>query len=749
MQAPLFYPAIFMLMGVVFSRFLEVMALGGMLFALLGTVLAERRDSFWTVWRWRGMVLIFGFCWGFLDLETVERPFGGQSHRFTGEICSEVKRTIGFQRFDFRVENCREKGGKEFGKYLVTTRDRREFRQGDFIEVQGRCVDFQEPKNPGEFNERAWQHQRGILGKIEGQEIRFLEGKSGLFGGRFFLFLREKAKEFLSAGGFGTPEEQILLRGMVLGDTEGMDPELKEKFRSTGTGHIFAVSGQNLGVILLLLIVGMRLLKVNAWRWGWMTLIPLYVYSGVSGFQSSCIRAWMMLAFVLIAWRIDRPAHWLNFWSVTLILILLWSPQSVEDIGFQLSFLVVLALITMTPWVMDKMTSYWEWERLLSRRYSTPVQEIYFRWRKEMIGMGVSSTVAFLATLPHAIFVFHQFNGGSILLNLLVVPLAGLIVMGGSLSFLVGGIQLGLSAVINFFLVYLAKLILFLVHSVALMTWLQIPVCDFREWRWGGDPQIVLLDLGEVPQGMIRYRGATWLINTGNKKNYERRLRSVLKYYGIAKIEGVFLTTVSESSNGGLIELLKSYSVGRLIRPSLRSNSPLEKKWEQQLSGRVFERWQGVPVLIQDSDFRVIEWSGNSGKRNSELKITEDQGSVLQFKFGDKSLLWGNRISERRERELMGEEREEESKKEGFEIEVLVQGRNPRESHLSEDWLRSVNPKYLILSSSGEAIQKTGYDLAWNLRQRTTAEIIFLEKRGAVILEWGDRMKIRPWRDRP
>ena len=738
MVAPLFVPSISLLIGVILSLFLEPNSLIYFL-AILGVILlCERNGDRWTVIRWNGMVLIFGFCWGIIRTESEPLLEMNQYIRIIGEIRGDVKRTAVAQSFDF-IEVQEEKLDQSPERaFLVTTPDRREFQVGDRLEIRGRVTPFQEPRNPGEWNEKESNFIRGVEARLNGEEIHFLENQPSFVLGNLFLSLREKGKEYLKAGNFGTLEEQALIQGIVIGDASALSPQLKEEFRSTGTGHIFAVSGQNLGVILMLMIIAMSYLRINRWRWGWMALLPLFIYSGVSGFQSSCIRAWIMLAFVLVAWRIDRPTAWLNFWSATVMIILLWNPRFIQDLGFQLSFLVVLGLIVITPWGVNQWSDYWKWEPFLSKTDSTPLQRVAYFIRKEGVSMVISSGVAFCMVLPHSFFLFHQVNFGSVILNLFVVPLAGFIVMGGSISLLVGGIHLWLSASVNFFLVVLAKFILVLVHSTALMTWLQIPVCDFREWRWSREPQLLILDLGEVPQGIIRYRGKIWLINTGNKNQYERKLRSVLKYYGVSTIEGVLATTVSESSNGGLMTLLQEYRVKRVIRPEIRSRSPLENQWDRCKESSSFERWNGGGNWVVDREFQIKE---RAGKESVNKTTTEDQALLFTIEFQGKRVLWGSRISESREKEFIKEEEEKE------EIEVLVHGRNPRDKNLCGEWLDFVNPRFLILSPSGRRIQKTGYDRDWNLRARTQAKVILIEKTGALILEWGEKISIRSWRD--
>ncbi|MES2310189.1 MAG: ComEC/Rec2 family competence protein [Verrucomicrobiota bacterium] len=739
MDAPLFIPSLAFLGGVLFSLFLGPLDLIYFLIGLALILWGEFRGFQWVRYRWIILMIVGGMAYGLIRSKDSDLD-GSQSYfQSQGVICSEVKATGHSQVFDCEFLE-KEKGLKSQQiKLLVTTEDPRHFEWGDRVKIRGTREGFHLPRNPGEFNEESWHRLRGVEGRLLAEEIQIIQENDSLVIGKELLKFREKAKQLLGMGFFWGTKERALIQGMILGDTSEMSSEMKDDFRSTGTGHIFAVSGQNLGVILVMMVAVMRFLHVNSWRWGWISLVPLLFYSGLTGFQSSCMRAWIMVGLLVIAWRIDRPAPWSNLWAVTLLLVLLNNPGAVRDLGYQLSFLVVLGLIFMTPLGMDHLKGYWQWEPFLSKTYATPFQFLSFQWRKSICSLGVGSAVAFISVLPHSIFVFHQINLLSILLNLGVVPLAGVIVVVGTVSLLLGMIHPFLSQIMNMAGYALAKLLLFLVQAVASIHCFQMPVADIHTWRWDRSPQMVILDCGDVPLALLRYHHEVWMINSGSSRNYERTIHPLLKYYGIRQLDGVIASTISASSNGGLETLLKDYPVRHLIRPDLKSLAPLEHQWKTIVGEKAFQSWKEEDGYVWDQDFQVKVLPRSD---SMESKGSEDRGIELDFEYHGKHLLWTNRISHQKEDDFILKNNLPSP------IEVLIQGRNPRMPNLSEEWIQALNPNTLIVPRTGKGIQRTGYDPAWDLGKRTKGKVFYLDQTGALILNWKERITIEPWNRR-
>jgi competence protein ComEC len=136
-----------------------------------------------------------------------------------------------------------------------------------------------------------------------------------------------------------------VLAGVVLGEDEGLDQELRDRFRASGLYHLLAVSGQNVAYV----VAGMILL---AWTLGfprWVgeigALAPVFAYVLAVGWQPSVVRAGV------------AGARW-YFLLVGAAVLLAWSPYSLLEPGFQLSFAAVAAIFVLVPRIEARLEGY-------------------------------------------------------------------------------------------------------------------------------------------------------------------------------------------------------------------------------------------------------------------------------------------------------------------------------------------------------------------------------------------------------
>lgn len=85
------------------------------------------------------------------------------------------------------------------------------------------------------------------------------------------------------------------------------------------------------------------------------------VYSLMTGLGASVVRATFMLVFVLIGKLIDRDAHSISLLAFVAFLMLLYNPMYINDVGFQLSFIVTFGLLIMTPFLMRGKNKFVNW----------------------------------------------------------------------------------------------------------------------------------------------------------------------------------------------------------------------------------------------------------------------------------------------------------------------------------------------------------------------------------------------------
>jgi ComEC/Rec2-related protein len=156
-------------------------------------------------------------------------------------------------------------------------------------------------------------------------------------------------REKLRAGLDDRPQSSALLAAMLFGERDGLNDDQIRQFEVTGTLHLFAVSGQNIQLIALVMMVVLYALGLIRWRWGWLMITPLFIFVISTGMESSAVRAFLMASLVWISFVLYRPAQPLNILAGSALLIWVVDPRQLFDLGFQFSFLVVLGLVLFAP----------------------------------------------------------------------------------------------------------------------------------------------------------------------------------------------------------------------------------------------------------------------------------------------------------------------------------------------------------------------------------------------------------------
>lgn len=225
----------------------------------------------------------------------------------------------------------------------------------------------------------------------------------------------------------GLPEEDDTVRllwAISLGWKTALTDEVAVPFRRSGTIHLFAVSGLHVGMISMILAGLLRSLSLpRAWR-GAFTIAALIFFCAVTGHHASTVRATIMMSIVIAGWSLERPVDLLNSLAGAAFIILTWDPGQLFHAGFQLSFLVVLAIALLWP-------RFERWREALLEPDPFLPPELRPGWRRWLDGPArwlslslCASLAAWLGAAPLIACYFHLFTPVSLLANLLIVPLA-------------------------------------------------------------------------------------------------------------------------------------------------------------------------------------------------------------------------------------------------------------------------------------------------------------------------------------
>ena len=233
-----------------------------------------------------------------------------------------------------------------------------------------------------------------------------------------------------------TGDELATTGALTLGYKEDLDRELKRHFQTSGAAHILAVSGLHTGIIygllLCLLTLGGRHKPLHdnllrRWLLSSVIIAAMWGYAWLTGMTPSVVRAVVMVTIFEIGRMAYRQAFSLNTIAAAAVLILLVRPQDLWNISFQLSF-AATASIVVIAYAMGPTIQYRKIRRTLPGKI--------YNW---FIGIIIVSIAAQLGTLPITIFYFKQVSTYFLLANLIVLPIASLLVPCGLISIVLGG----------------------------------------------------------------------------------------------------------------------------------------------------------------------------------------------------------------------------------------------------------------------------------------------------------------------
>jgi len=293
------------------------------------------------------------------------------------------------------------------GKVLARIRfPKKDLFYGERYQVKGILYFPKSSSGKGEFDYSQYLKRRGIQAVIDirdRKEISY-QGKAKLnfLKANPLVYFALKTKEKLNQN-IEThlhPPYSSMLKGMML--SKGAIPyQIRDMFTKIGVAHILAISGLHVGIIAGLILLILRLLKVPKRTAFLLTILLIIFYAFITGLRAPVVRTTLMLSIFLFGYCIRRESNVYIALSLAALVLLVYNPYNLLGVGFQLSFLVILAVITLTPIL----------EKSLPLRPIWPVRIFYV------------SLVAQVGALPLIAYYFHYISGIGVLANLMVIPL--------------------------------------------------------------------------------------------------------------------------------------------------------------------------------------------------------------------------------------------------------------------------------------------------------------------------------------
>lgn len=276
--------------------------------------------------------------------------------------------------------------------------------------IRGTAEQFGGPRNPGQFDFRGYYRAQKLCGRIWADSLVKTQ-ETHLWTDHLKEALRVltvRAGNVLDT--IAEPEAAGILRAVILGDRTRLDPEIKALYQRNGIAHVLAISALHLSLISMAVYRGLRMTGLGYGGAGFTGGFFLIAYAVMSGGSPSVVRASVMTLLGYLAAFLGRTYDLLTALSAAALLILWESPYQLTQSGVQLSFGAVLGIAVVAP--------------ALKKKGFSP-------------GMAVSLGLQ-LNTIPLILYHEYQLPIYSIFLNLIVVPLMGIVIASGMSGILLG-----------------------------------------------------------------------------------------------------------------------------------------------------------------------------------------------------------------------------------------------------------------------------------------------------------------------
>ena len=294
----------------------------------------------------------------------------------------------------------------------------KKLRYGDVLFVSFSPEEIAPPKNPDAFDYQKYMQRKGIFysgyagaghWKVVGREV------PNVFREMSRRMQQRLSQTFVVTGMSG--QEYDIIRAILLGDDDTMEPGLKASYAAAGVSHILCVSGMHVGIIFMIIdfiLKPLDLFRSTRFIKTLLIVTVIWLYAGITGLSPSVTRSATMFTFVSAGTLMRRSTNVFHSLLASLFILLTINPLLLFEVGFQLSYGAVFSIVWFQPLIAG----------LLSCR--TKIGNYFW----ELLSVSVAAQIG---TFPISIYYFGQFPNYFILANLSVITLSFIVMVTGIL----------------------------------------------------------------------------------------------------------------------------------------------------------------------------------------------------------------------------------------------------------------------------------------------------------------------------
>ncbi|MFW5787903.1 MAG: DNA internalization-related competence protein ComEC/Rec2 [Halanaerobiales bacterium] len=589
----------------------------------------------------------------------------------------------------------------------------RNFKNGELVTGEIELETPPEQKNPGGFCYQTYLKQQGIysLGQVRGQLTS--TGRKNYLIKNNIIRLKKKLLYVLEKS---LAEPYIyVMEALLLGERDRLPEEWEKSFSQAGANHLLAISGLHVGFLILILVYFFKLVGcANLYRNLLLTFFMI-CYIIITGGRASVFRAGLLSVLFLWAPFFDRQGNIFNILGFTAFLNLLVEPYVLFSPGFQLTYLVVIAIVLWTG--------------------------IFNKFMPDIIAVSLAAQ---LGSIPLTAYYFNQLTPVGILTNIWAIPLSGLVVGTGFMLLIIGSLSPVMAAVPAFLLQIVLDIFSFLMNITSRLPFAYlevssppvylvfviygyiiflpfllspriIPVNKRKKQKrliyfagfavaltlflvcssfFSPALEVIFFDVGQGDSILLNTPGQHHiLVDGGGQVNRdsdmgEQVLLPYFKQQGIYSLDLVFVTHFHDDHAAGIKSILRKRKVEVLVLPQGAGDNELGREIIR------LAREKGTEVLSahREDYFRAGEVLFEVLHPDKDNSLDQNNNSlVLKIIYDRISFLFTGDLEKEGEKELLQEEPDLKSQ-------VLKVGHHGAGSSSSHEFLQAVAPREAVIS---------------------------------------------------
>ena len=618
----------------------------------------------------------------------------------------------------------------------------RHLRQGDRVRLYCWLSPFESAANPGQFDMRAYMHQRGVR---LGASVPAAEAVEVLARGQnsFLSTLSLRLKAYTGGALFEDTdypaESTALAAALLLGERRSLDVKTYAAFQRTGLAHFISLSGMHVGILAGSLWGLSRFLGLPKPMRALVCLILLLIYGLIVPPRAPTVRAVFLSCFFFSAVMLNRQACPLNTLSLSAMVLLMFRPADLFSASWQLSFGTVLGILLLYEPVYQSLMSWTVFkavEMLPGRFIERSGIQLFLKageWGIKMLSVGCS---AWLGGAGFLLYHFYSINPLSSFYTVLTMPLVLVILYAGYLKIALAscfptaslffGLLLdfgcrGFSAVVSGFakvplseiligytpaIIIAAGYVVLLVMRFAprrvatLSGFLLLILLWFNSARNNcNDLTITCLSVGNGQAVCLSFPDRTqWLIDAGSISQKDPGGRTVLpylRYQGAASLDTALLTHGDMDHLNGLPEIVSAVPTRGIF-----ANAGVFQKAERSSSASYLKQRlteAGVPLQPIDEldktpkgiDIKML-WPDAETAQNMAIE-DNDKSQVVRIEYAGRGILLCGDIGQYAQQEIM-------TRHPSLKADVIVLPHHGSTTNLNTDFIQAIDPKIVIAS---------------------------------------------------